>query len=165
VSLANGAGRVSAGLASDRLALHFSKLELLALVALLMGIAQSMFALGASSLLYPSLLLVGFLFGCSVSLLAVNVADIFGTKFVATNFGAIDSAPIFGSYIFVTGIVALFYETNGVNSDGDLTCIGAGCFRIPFAINACCCFIVAFVITTMHVYTPMEHVLRQNHGH
>jgi hypothetical protein len=54
--------------------------------------------------LYLCLLLVGFLFGCSVSLLAVNVADIFGPRYIATNFGAVDSAPIFGSYIFVPGL-------------------------------------------------------------
>lgn len=29
-------------------------------------------------------------------MIAVNVADIFGSRHVATNFGAVDSAPIFG---------------------------------------------------------------------
>ena len=64
VSLANGAGRVSAGFASDRLSAYLSKLQLLSVVATLMGFAQAMFALGSSYLLYPSLLLVGYLFGC-----------------------------------------------------------------------------------------------------
>ena len=63
VSLANGAGRVSAGFASDLLSRYFSKLELFGIVAAVMGIAQSMFAVGSPELLYPSLLLVGFLFG------------------------------------------------------------------------------------------------------
>ena len=156
VSLANGAGRVSAGFASDRLSAHLSKLQLLSVVATLMGFAQAMFAIGSSYLLYPSLLLVGYLFGCSVSLLAVNVADIFGPKFVSTNFGAVDSAPILGSYIFVTGIVALFYRVNSIVDDGTETCIGADCFRIPFTINSICCFTVSFVLLVMHIFTPMN---------
>lgn len=160
VSLANGAGRVSAGYASDRLSAHLSKLQLLSLVATLMGVAQGMFAVGSAAFLYPSLLLVGYLFGCSVSLLAVNVADIFGPKFVSTNFGAVDSAPIIGSYCFVTGVVAVFYRTNTTEEDGTRTCIGSDCFRKPFIINSFCCFTVALVLLSLHICTPMSQKIR-----
>jgi MFS family permease len=160
VSLANGLGRVTAGYASDRLSAYLSKLQLLSLVAALMGVAQGMFAIGSAAFLYPSLLLVGYLFGCSVSLLAVNVADIFGPKFVSTNFGAVDSAPIFGSYCFVTGVVAVFYRTNATEEDGTRTCIGSDCFRKPFIINSFCCFTVALVLLSLHLCTPMSQKIR-----
>ena len=108
--------------------------------------------------LYLSLLFVGYLFGCTVSLLAVIVADTFGPKYISTNFGAIDSAPILGSYVFVTGIVTLFYETNTVNDLGERSCIGASCFREPFLINSFCCFSVAFILYQMHLTTPMGNL-------
>ena len=162
VSLANGAGRVSAGYASDRLSAYLSKLQFLSSVAAFMCLAQGMFALGNTELLYPSLLLVGYLFGCSVSLLAVNVADIFGPRFVATNFGAVDSAPIFGSYIFVTGIVALFYRTNTSYGNGVETCVGSDCFRIPFVVNSSCCFLVAILLLFMHTHTPMHNRIKSD---
>lgn len=166
VSLANGAGRVSAGFASDMLSRYFSRLELLAGVAALMGIAQAMFAVGSTELLYPSLLLVGFLFGSSVSLVAINTADIFGPRYVATNFGAVDSAPIFGSYLFVTAVVALFYHTNTVDEvTGTESCVGAECFRGAFTINACCCFLVSVLLAYMNYHTPMRQVLHRNGGH
>lgn len=59
---------------------------------------------------YTNSIVIGMLFGGIVALVAVNVADIFGTKYVATNFGAMDSSPILGSYCFSTIIVAIFYK-------------------------------------------------------
>ena len=155
LSLANGAGRVTAGYTSDLISKYFSKLQFLSFIAILMGISNILFAIGSPEYLYLSLLFVGYLFGCTVSLLAVIVADTFGPKYISTNFGAVDSAPIFGSYIFVTGIVTLFYETNTVNELGEKSCIGASCFRKPFMINSVCCFSVAFILYRMHLTTPM----------
>eukprot|EP01035_Chromulina_nebulosa_P026299 gene26299-34405_t len=97
ISLANGLGRVLTGLSSDSLMKHLS-------------------------LLYVSLLLTGFLFGSIVAIIAVNIADIFGSKYIATNFGAIDSAPIFGSYIYATFLVSIFYQPNVFDDEGTSTC-------------------------------------------
>ena len=155
LSLANGAGRVTAGYTSDLISKYFSKLQFLSTIAALMGITNILFAIGSPEYLNLSLLFVGYLFGCTVSLLAVIVADTFGPKYISTNFGAIDSAPILGSYVFVTGIVTLFYETNTVNDLGERSCIGASCFREPFLINSFCCFSVAFILYQMHLTTPM----------
>ena len=155
LSLANGAGRVSSGFASDALSKYYSKLQLLSMIAILMGVSHIIFAIGSTDLLYLSLLFVGYLFGCTVSLLAVIVADLFGPKFIPTNFGAIDSAPIFGSYIFVTGIISIFYETNTINDMGEKSCVGANCFRTPFLINSFCCFSVAILLYYMHLSTHM----------
>jgi len=45
--------------------------------------------MGSVASLSVCLLLVGYLFGCTTALVAVNVADIFGEKFIATNYGFI----------------------------------------------------------------------------
>lgn len=93
-----------------------------------------------------------------MSLLAVIVADMFGPHTIAMNFGAIYSAAIFGSYLFATGIVAIFHHTNTTDDKGDKACIGAGCFRMPFVINSLCCFFMVFLVLYMHVRTPMPKI-------
>jgi hypothetical protein len=155
VSLANGLGRVSAGYTSDLLVHKFSRLQMMSFVAIFMALAQGLFAIGSSYLLYPCLLVVGYLFGCTVALIAVTVPDVFGGKYVATNFGAVDSAPIFGSYVFVTGVVAIFYYTNTVDDAGGDSCVGSHCFRAPFIVNACCCLLMGIIMYITHLHTPI----------
>lgn len=146
IALANGLGRVTAGFISDIAVNYISKLELLSVVALAMAVTQGLHSMGSATLLYPCLLTVGFLFGCTVSLMAVNIADIFGSSYIATNFGAIDSAAMVGTLVFAAGIVNVYYE----ESDGDddyatSACYETNCFRVPFIINSVCC-LAAFCI-------------------
>jgi hypothetical protein len=155
VSLANGLGRVTAGYMSDLLVTRFSRMQMMSCVAISMGLAQGLFAVGSTTLLYPCLLIVGYLFGCTVALIAVTVPDVFGSKFVATNFGATDSAPIFGSYIFVTGVVSIFYSSNSLDDAGGESCVGADCFRWSFIVNAIACIIVGIVMYITHLKTPI----------
>ena len=156
VSLANSLGRVCAGYTSDRLVGRYSRLQMMSCVALFAALFQGLFAIGSEWLLYPCLLSIGGLFGCNVALIAVIVPDIFGGKHVATNFGAIDSAPIFGSYIFVTGLISLVYTVNAVDDGGDESCVGADCFRNAFIVNSVCCGVVAIALYGMHLYTPIK---------
>lgn len=134
-----------------------------------------MFAVGSPILLYPSLLMAGFLFGGMVALIAVNVADIFGTKFVATNFGAMDSAPILGTYFFATFIVSLFYKDNYFTiesgddaSDDDFvvgTCVGVQCFRMSFVVNAIFCGVSAGLCYLCHLFTPIPELRQSSSSH
>lgn len=159
ISLANGLGRVFAGWLSDRSTEYFnvSKLLLLALIVACMSIVQGCMSFGWSSFLFPGLLLVGFLFGCTVSLTAINVADIFGEKYIATNFGLVDSSPIIGSYLYATVLVTLFYENNAtVDSTGEETCSGADCFRTAFIINSVSCMVGAMICLCLHLFTPRD---------
>eukprot|EP01034_Spumella_vulgaris_P022069 gene22069-28164_t len=155
ISLANGLGRVSAGLTSDYIITFAktSKLQLLGVVVGLMSVTQLLLSLGSPWLIFPCFLSVGFLFGCNVSLMAVNVADIFGEKYIATNFGLIDTSPIFGSYVFATFSIALFYHEN-TTVDGEDTCVGASCFRTCFLINAGATAVAALAIYVLHARTP-----------
>jgi hypothetical protein len=157
ISLTNGLGRVFAGWMSDRSSDYFgiSKLILLSVVVFCMSIVQFILSFGYVEFLFPGLLLVGFLFGSTVSLTAINVADIFGEKFIATNFGFVDTSPIFGSYLYATIIVALFYNNNAtVTSSGESTCYGADCFRYPFLINAGSCLFGSIICLVLHLTTP-----------
>ena len=143
VALANGMGRVLAGFISDRASKFVSKLELFSIVILCMAITQALHSIGSPTLLYPCLLSVGFLFGCTVSLMAINIADIFGGLHIATIFGLIDSAAISGTVVFAAGIVYLFYkESDGDDDYASNECFNTNCFRVPFIINASCCLIM-----------------------
>lgn len=162
ISLANGAGRITAGFTSDMLPRGFSKVQLLSLACFIMGLTQCVFAIGSSTLLYPCLIAAGFLFGSNVSLMAVCMADVFGSRFIATNFGATDSASIFGSYIFVTAIVSIFYSTNTIDDGGESSCVGTECFLYPFLINGISCFIASGLCVYLHVYTDMTKIMDKN---
>jgi sugar phosphate permease len=156
ISMANGFGRVSSGYFSDKIKKYMpiSKLQMLNAIIVGMGCSQFLLSLGISSLLEPCLLAIGFLFGCNVSLMAVNVADIFGSRYIATNFGLVDTAPIFGSYIFATWVVTAFYEDNVEGDDGSLSCEGVLCFRTAFLVNMLCCLFASALCTYLSCVTP-----------
>ena len=157
VSLANGIGRFATGILSDKVASIVSKTTLLWIFCLLMCLAQFLFSFGSTILLYPCLLSIGFIFGSCVSLTAVTMADIFGSRYIATNFGLIDSAPIIGSYIFVSAVVALFYNDNTVDDQGGLSCVGVGCFRFSFLTNALSCLIATALIFNLDRNTKIDN--------
>ena len=158
LSLANGLGRVLAGFLCDKTRQYLSKLELLSIVILCMAIAQALHSIGSPNLLYPCLLSVGFLFGCTVSLMAVNIADIFGGVHIATIFGMIDSAAISGTVIFAAGLVYLFYKEDSnddvTGDDSSDACYETNCFRVPFIINAVCCLAVFTLCLYVNWKTP-----------
>ena len=156
LSLANGMGRVLAGFISDKARGYISKLELYSIVILSMAITQALHSIGSPTLLYPCLLSVGFLFGCTVSLMAINIADIFGGLHIATIFGAIDSAAISGTVIFAAGIVYLFYKESDGDDDYEASseCFETNCFRIPFIINAVCCLAMFALCLWINWKTP-----------
>eukprot|EP01038_Epipyxis_sp_PR26KG_P010379 gene10379-13942_t len=186
ISLANGFGRLTAGVMSDFFVkfqdnsngnnnnksnyLKLSKIQLEMIVIFFMGITQLILSCNIDYLLYPCFLSVGYFFGCLVALNTINVADIFGDKYVATNYGAVDTAPIFSSYIFSTGLVALFYKDNiEISNDNDTissSCVGRMCFFYPFIINFLCCMIASFGCYILHIHTPMKYNRRvTQNGH
>lgn len=158
VSLANGIGRFATGILSDKVASVMSKTMLLSIYCLLMCLAQLLFSFGSSTLLYPCLLSVGFIFGSCVSLVAITVADVFGSRYIATNFGLIDSAPITGSFIFVSGVVAIFYSDNTFDDQGGSSCVGVDCFRYSFLTNAIACLFATVLIYNLDRNTKLENV-------
>lgn len=147
ISLANGVGRLVAGICSDFVLRNTicSRLHLLGLVAALMSVAHIVLSTGHHAVLLPAFLAVGFLFGCTVSLVAVIVADLFGSKYIATNFGFVDTSPIVGSFIFATLVVNGSYEYNTVDEQGVQSCVGVGCFQMAFAVNATVCAAAAML--------------------
>ena len=164
ISLANAGGRVLIGLIADASRDVLSRFQLLAMIALLMGMTQFLLSFGSSLLLYPCLLMTGAMFGATFSNIAAITADVFGSKYVGSNYGFIDLAPTLGSYIFSAGLVALFYpnstqENIDINDNDDTTdnfCEGSHCFRRPFYVTTSCCLFAALLSHMLHVTSPMK---------
>jgi MFS family permease len=155
IGLSNGLGRLVAGLVSDYIVQHnmLTRLQFYSLILLSMAIIQLGLSAGIGFMLFPSILGVGFLFGSSTCLIAVNVTDIFGQQYVATNFGFVDSAPILGSYVFATLVVNAFYRDNDISPYDDLPiCTGAVCFQYAFYFNAIHCFVACFLCYYIHLH-------------
>ena len=153
IALCNGLGRVSAGLVADLAGTYIpqlTRLHLLALVAVSMSIIQGILSTGEPATILPGILAIGFLFGCTVSLVAVNVTDIFGPDHVATNFGFVDTSPILGSFVFASLVVNGFYSYNAVDDEGRMICLGKGCFEVAFILSAVACAVAAVVALCMN---------------
>jgi hypothetical protein len=164
LSLANACGRLCVGLLADYFQASLSRLQLLSFIALAMAVAQYLLSLGSLTLLYPCLLIVGFMFGAGFSNVAAVTSDIFGSKFIGSNYGFIDLAPALGSYLFSTALIALFYVPSPSSSSGTSgetsgqgtgMCYGSSCFRTPFLITAVSCLLSAVVALGMHSYTKI----------
>ena len=155
IGLSNGLGRLVAGVVSDYIVQHkiLTRLQFYSLILLSMAITQLGLSAGIGFMLFPCFLGVGFLFGSSTCLIAVNVTDIFGQQYVATNFGFVDSAPILGSYVFATLVVNAFYRDNDISPYDDLPiCTGAVCFQYAFYFNAINCFAACFLCYYIHLH-------------
>jgi hypothetical protein len=163
LSLANACGRLAVGVVGDYFHRSISRLQLLAIIALLMALSQYLLSLGSTSLLYPCLLLVGFMFGACFSNIAAVTADIFGSQFIGSNYGFIDLAPAAGAYVFSTALIALFYRATPDSSDSSSnsgTCYGATCFQTPFQITSLCCFLSCGLALWTHHHTK---ILKKGH--
>lgn len=157
LSLANACGRVCIGLLADHS--PYSRFQLQIVICLLMALAQFVLSLASPIALYPCLLTVGIMFGCTFSNVSASIADVFGSKHIGANYGYIDLAPIFGSYIFSVGLIAAFYPKGNCDDDGDdddADCVGAHCFRYSFYVTTTACLIAAALSYLLHIYTPMN---------
>lgn len=156
LAVSNASGRVLVGVVADHVRNYVSRLQILSLVALLMAITHLMLSIGNEVALYPCLLLVGCMFGSTFSNISAITADIYGSKYIGSNYGFIDLAPAAGSYIFSVGLVALFYpETSG--DDDDDVCTGARCFRYAFYITTIACAAASAMAYFVHIKTPIAN--------
>ena len=159
LSLANSVGRMLIGIVADKLAGRVSRIKLLAITALLMAGAQFLLALTVEELLYPCLFFVGLNFGAAFSNVSAICGDLFGAKYVGSNYGFVDLSPTIGSYVFATGLIALFYpEDNDSNDDDDddSSCKGAHCLQDAFFVTTVACVIAAFMGFFLDAKTPIS---------
>lgn len=153
-ALSNGFGRVVAGLVADHIEkyiplLSITPLHLLAVVAANMTILQGILSMGIQATILPGILIVSFYYGCTASLISVNVTDIFGPDYVATNLGFIETSRILGSFIFASLVENGFYSDNTINNEGNLICQGRNCFEMAFIISSIACSIAAVIAIYM----------------
>jgi len=137
-------GRVVIGAVSDRLGGKQNRALLLAVCIACMGISHFIMSMMEESdidSLYPCTLLVGLFFGCVFSLCASLVADLFGTKYFAGNYGAADIAPSLGSLLFSTLLAGKVYDTYALpdGESGNSTCYGSDCFKLSFVVMGLMC--------------------------
>ena len=165
LSVANACGRVLIGLVADLCSSWLSRFQLLAIVGACMSLTQLTLSFGNPLLLYPCLLLTGAMFGAAFSNIAALSADVFGSKYVGSNYGFIDLAPTLGSYIFSAGLIALFYEDTPIGNDGatneegnddDDMCRGSTCFGGAFYVTSSACLFAACFSYFLHWTTPMK---------
>lgn len=149
LSLSNASGRLFIGVVADYFHQSISRLQLLGIIAILMAITQYILSMGSITYLYPSLLLVGFLFGAGFSNIAATTSDIFGSKYIGSNYGFIDLAPAVGSYVFSTALIALYYPSEGG------VCYGAECFQKPFYITSSFCVLSSALAIWMNHHTKI----------
>jgi hypothetical protein len=163
LSIANASGRMLVGIVADIYVNQISRLQVISAVCVLMAATQLLLSFGLPEALYPSLLVVGVMFGAIFSSMAAAAADIFGAKYVGSNYGYIDLAPALGSYIFSAGTVALFYpsphDKRGLHTN--MECVGAHCFRYAFWVTCCCCLLCAGLASYMHILTPIDRTCKQ----
>lgn len=149
LSLSNACGRLFIGVVADYFSAYVSRLQLLGIIAFFMALTQYTLSLGSISYLYPSLLLVGFLFGAGFSNVAATTSDIFGSKYIGSNYGFIDLAPAVGSYVFSTALIALYYPSEaGI-------CYGSDCFQKPFYITSIFCLLSSILAIWMNHHTKI----------
>jgi OFA family oxalate/formate antiporter-like MFS transporter len=98
LAIGNAAGRVVAGIVSDRIGGTRTMLVVFALQAVMMGLLA---ASGSPAMLVPVAALVGFGYGANLSLFPSTTAGYFGTKNLGVNYGLIFTAwgvgGVFGS--------------------------------------------------------------------
>ena len=81
---------------------------------------------------------------------------------MGANYGFIDIAPIAGSYVFATGLIALFYpgdlsegDDDDADDDDGAECVGAHCFRTIFWTTSASCLVAAGLSFYLHAKTPI----------
>jgi OFA family oxalate/formate antiporter-like MFS transporter len=98
LAVGNAAGRVVAGIASDRIGEVKTMFAVFVLQAVMMGL---LFAAGTPSLLVPVAALIGFGYGANLSLFPSTTAGYFGTRHLGVNYGLVFTAwgvgGVFGS--------------------------------------------------------------------
>ena len=168
ISLANAGGRVAIGIVADASAGILSRFQLLGIISLVMALTQFLLSLGLTNLLYPCLLLTGAMFGATFSNTAAITSDVYGSKYVGSNYGFVDLAPTIGSYIFSVGLVAIYYPKDQHSEDYDGSseevdhsdnemCKGAVCFQGACLVACGACVAATFLCLLLHVTTPIKN--------
>eukprot|EP00243_Klebsormidium_subtile_P011987 TRINITY_DN706_c0_g1_i2.p1 TRINITY_DN706_c0_g1~~TRINITY_DN706_c0_g1_i2.p1 ORF type:complete len:601 (+),score=104.52 TRINITY_DN706_c0_g1_i2:271-2073(+) len=148
ISVANCLGRLAAGCWSEELLHKYGVPRPYFLVAAssTMCLAQALLAYANLGALYSCVLLVGFSYGCHLSLLPTITSELFGLTHFGTLYNFFGLSMATGSFLLSTCLAGYFYDHN---SDAALTvCMGPQCFRPTFLIcsGVCCSAVFASLL-------------------
>ncbi len=155
MGLGNAFSRSLSGVLADIIRRHGLPRSFILLIVL-GGAAGNYFLLsmGTTSYLYAGLFIGTLCFGPLPTTAVGLMADYFGTKHVAINYGMQDVGPALSSFALSTGVVSLFYE-----ADESGNCIGRECFQNTFIIAGCLCtvcFPIVFFILLKPDYAQLQ---------
>ncbi|XP_059659310.1 protein NUCLEAR FUSION DEFECTIVE 4-like [Cornus florida] len=148
VSIWNFFGRIFAGFVSEHLLVKykFPRPLMMTLVLFLACAGHLLIAFPFPGSVYVASLVIGFSFGAQLPLLFAIISELFGLKYYSTLFNCGQVASPLGSYILNVKITGHLYDQEALKELGrkgltrasvkELTCIGSGCYRLPFIILA-----------------------------
>ncbi|XP_017248681.1 protein NUCLEAR FUSION DEFECTIVE 4 [Daucus carota subsp. sativus] len=153
VSIWNYFGRIFAGLMSEKLLIKykFPRPLMTTIFLFLSCVGHLLIAFPVPGSVYVASVIIGFSFGAQFPLLNAIISELFGLKHYATLFNVGQLASPVGSYLLNVRITGVLYDHEALkdlsrknlhrSSSGELTCIGAHCYRQSFIIlAAAACF-------------------------
>ncbi|CAM9090570.1 unnamed protein product [Hapterophycus canaliculatus] len=160
IGISNALGRLGSGWISDRVvnAGLPRSLVLCAMLLVTCGV-DLLLAAGVRDLLYPLCVAAGLCYGSMFSLVLALTADLFGPRHLGTNYGLMDLGPALGSFLFATGVVALFYEDT--TEGGSNECVGPQCFAGTFFTTAISCLSSCVLVYVFLVRSDLKNRCRQ----
>ncbi|KAM7279125.1 hypothetical protein ACFE04_006259 [Oxalis oulophora] len=148
VSIWNYFGRVFSGFISEFLLLKykFPRTMVMTIVLLLSSIGHLIIAFPRPGSVYVASIIMGFSFGCQLTMLFTIISELFGLKYYSTLFNCGQLASPLGSYILNVKVTGMLYDRAALKQLSDkgltresvkeLTCLGRECYHVSFLIMA-----------------------------
>ena len=156
-SISGAAGRFLAGAVSDILGAYVSRAFFFAIAveAMVLSLLCTILPFPSIFFLYVGILAVGFVYGSLFSLCPSLVGDIFGVRYLGSNWGVVTSAPALGSLLFNTLAGAGYDYFAERDRSGELTCGGWKCYGYVYLLSALLCQIAMIAAILLSIKESM----------
>ena len=148
-SIANSLGRILSGLISDKFAAHFTRVTVLNVSVLSMGLVIYTFVFASVPAFYFGVIGTGLMLGSIFAMVPTYISERFGPDYFAINLSISCLAPSAGSYLLSALLASKIYEAH--TRDGSTRCFGKACFQLTFIILTALC-LLAFIVGLFLMY-------------
>lgn len=142
-SFSNCAGRIITGLVSDKIANHVTRMTVLNMSSLCIGLVHYGFSFATIGMMYPLIICLGLVYGALYAMIPSYISERFGQKYFSINFSVACLAPSLGSYLLATLLSSAIYKAN--SKEGSKSCYGKACYQATYLICTGLC-LLAFII-------------------
>eukprot|EP01084_Bolivina_argentea_P124905 221353_1 len=157
MGLGNSLSRLLSGVLSDIIHNHGLPRSFLLLIALgLAALNNFLLSMGNIGYLYIGLFIGSLCIGPLTPTILGLMADYFGVRHIAVNYGMQDLGPAVCTFAFSTGLVSVFYS-----ADGESDCIGRECFQNTFIIIGCLCAVCIPIVYFILLKPDYAHLKTQ----